>query len=78
MSQPQPKSATMILNVYKAYSRSAVVYEEYTCNGHSEAMPRYGCRVYIDDVLRGVANDYPNKKSAREAAASEAAKALAL
>lgn len=74
---PQQKSATMLLNEYKMRHRS-VVYEEYTCDGHSEVTPRYGCRVYLDNVLRGVANGYPNKKMAKETAASQAVEAMGL
>ena len=67
----------MVLNEYKMNRRS-VVYEEYTCEGHSAVTPRYGCRVFLDHVLRGVANDYPNKKLAKEAAASQAAEVMGL
>jgi hypothetical protein len=67
----------MILNEYKMHRRS-VVYEEYTCDGHTMVTPRYGCRVYLDCVLRGVASDYPNKRSAKEAAASQAAGVMGL
>lgn len=67
----------MILNEYKMQHRS-VVYEEYTCDGHSEVTPWYGCRVYLDYVLRGVANGYSNKKSAKEAAASQAVEVMGL
>jgi len=67
----------MILNEYKMHHRS-VVYEEYTCDGHSVVTPRYGCRVWLDYVIRGVANGFPNKKSAKEAAASQAAQVMGL
>ena len=77
MPPPQQKSATQLLNEFKM-GRRVVVYEEYTCDGHSEVTPRYGCRVFLDYVLRGVANGYPNKRSAREAAATQAAEVMGL
>jgi len=67
----------MILNEYKMHRRS-VVYVEYTCDGHSEVTPLYGCRVYLDDVIRGVANGHPSKRAAKEAAASQAAEVMGL
>jgi len=52
--------------------------QEYECDGHTDAFPKWGCKVIIDGVLRGHAVDYSNKPDAREEAYRQAADALGL
>ena len=70
-------SATQILNDHKQRG-NRVKYEGYTCSGHTDTTPQHGCVVYVNGEIRGVANNLPRKKDAREVAAKEAVNALLL
>jgi len=50
----------------------------FQCDEHTDAFPKWGCKVIIDGVLRGYAVDCMNTKIAREEACRQAAKALGL
>ena len=50
----------------------------YECEGHTDAFPKWGCKVIIDGVLRGHAVDGINKGEAKEEACRQAANALGL
>lgn len=50
----------------------------YKCAGHTDAFPKWGCRVIIDGVLRGHVMDCINTRVAREGACKQAARALGL
>jgi len=72
-----PKSGTQRLNEYQNRGHT-IQYEEYTCTTHSESNPQYGCKVWVDGGVKGVANNEPSKKRAKEAAALEAVTSLLL
>jgi hypothetical protein len=76
----QDKSGTMYLNEFQQRpdENNTVWYDEYKCRGFTEDKPLYGCRAIVNDVVRGQANNHPNQKAARKAAAYQAAKALGL
>lgn len=50
----------------------------FQCHGHTDAFPKWGCRVIIDGVLRGHAVDCINTRVAREEACRQAAEVLQL
>jgi Double-stranded RNA binding motif len=52
--------------------------EFYKCDGHTDAFPKWGCRLLIDGVLMGHAMDYRNKPLAKEEACRQAVEALGL
>lgn len=71
------KSGTQLLNEHQ--NRGHIIkYEVYECTGHSENNPQYGCRVWVNEVPIGVANNESSKRKAKEAAALEAASSLLL
>ena len=71
------KPATMLLNEH--HQRGYTVrYEEYLCIDHTESRPQYGCRVWVNEQLKGTANNKSRKKDAKEEAALEAAASLLL
>ena len=77
--EKQKKRATMYLNEYKQNRvPHSVDYYEYECGGVTERGPLWGCRVYVDCVLRGHSEIHTSKRNAREAAAYQAAEALCL
>jgi len=71
------KSATQLLNELMQ-SGHDVQYDEYTCGGHSVSSPQYGCRVWVNQIVRGTANNRPSKREAKKIAALMAAESLLL
>ena len=71
----------MYLNEFaqKRGEYNTVEYEEYKCSGFTDQdKPLYGCKAYVNGVLKGQAENHPNRLDARKAAAYQAAKALGL
>jgi dsRNA-specific ribonuclease len=55
-----------------------VEFQPFKCNGDTEPNPKYGCKVYVNNILVGTAQDYRSKKAAKEAAAQQAVDSLIL
>ena len=71
------KTATQLLNEYQ-HRGNTIRYEEYLCAGHTDHEPRYGCRVWVNEELKGLANNKSNRRKAKEEAAFEAVTSLLL
>jgi hypothetical protein len=50
----------------------------YECEGHTDAAPKWGCKLYVDGLERGHAVDCRNTQLAKEEACKMAADALGL
>ena len=71
------RASIQLLNEYAQFGHT-MRYDVYPCDGHRDHAPQYGCIVWVDGDLKGVANNEPNKKRAKEAAALEAVMSLLL
>jgi hypothetical protein len=76
-SNLRQKAPTQLLNEHGQQGHT-VRYVEYPCDGHTDYMPQWGCRIYVDGLSVGVANNKPSKKKAKQQAALEAATSLGL
>jgi hypothetical protein len=72
------KSGTQLLNEYKQNHHHTICYEEYVCRSHTPTNPQYGCRVWVDGCLKGVANNKSSAPEAKEDAALKTAESLLL
>ena len=52
--------------------------ELYECDGHTDSNPRWGCKLFIDGILRGHAVNCGSKQLAKEDACEQAVEALGL
>ena len=67
----------MLLNEHKHRGYN-VVYYVFECDEHTGHLPKYGCRIYVNNDLNGSSQGHPNKKTAREAAAQQVVYSLIL
>jgi dsRNA-specific ribonuclease len=73
----QRKRATMTLNEHRQRGHT-VFYKVFECPEHTCHLPKYGCKVYINNRVEGTSQDRRSKKAAKEAAARKAVESLIL
>jgi len=80
----QMPTKTQIINHYRQGNRAEggarhqSHFELFNCDGHTDAFPKWGCRVFIDGILRGHSVDCSRIRLAKEEACKQAANALGL
>ena len=75
---------TQVINKYCQGNRSRgkISHQQeskmYECDGHTDAIPKWGCRLFIDGILRGHAVNCGTKQLAKEVACEQAVEALGI